>query len=74
MRLKQSKKRADSISGVKGLTTRLGLSGSVVSLKLNDMIARGNIVNNKCRGRESLFVPNGEDDQSSESEDNDPTS
>ena len=43
-RLKQCKKRADSISVVKGLTTRLGLSGSVVSLKLNGMIASGKIV------------------------------
>ena len=73
-RLKQSKKRADRISVVKGLTTRLGLSDSVVSLKLNDMIASGNIIVNMHRGRESFFVPNRRDDHSSESEDNDPAS
>ena len=55
-KLKKNNKRADSLSIAKALTTRLGLSDSVLSTAMNEMIASGMIVVKMYGGRESFYV------------------
>ena len=70
-KLKKNNKRADSLSIAKALTTRLGLSDSVLSTTVNEMIASGKIVVKMYGGRESYYVSDEFDGLDSDSEGSD---
>ena len=56
-KLQNAKKRSNSTSIAQNLTKQLGLAGSVVSLKLSEMIATGNIITKIYRGKETFRFP-----------------
>ena len=56
-KLQNAKKRANSTSIAQNLTKQLGLAGSVVSLKLSEMIATGKIITKIYRGKETFRLP-----------------
>eukprot|EP00112_Aurelia_sp_Birch-Aquarium-sp1_P012392 Seg2607.2 transcript_id=Seg2607.2/GoldUCD/mRNA.D3Y31 product="hypothetical protein" protein_id=Seg2607.2/GoldUCD/D3Y31 len=71
-RLKKARKRANSQTVVERLVGRIGLPGSIVSIKVNELIHCGKILAGKNRGKESLKlheeVNEGDSDTSSDSE------
>ena len=56
-KLQNAKKRANSTSIAQNLTKHLGLAGSVMSLKLSEMIATGKIITKIYRGKETFRLP-----------------
>ena len=71
-RMKKARKRANTKSVVERLVGRMGLPGSVVSIKLNELIQGGKILTGKNRGKESFKLPDehndGDSDTSSDTE------
>ena len=71
-RIKKARKRANTKSVVERLVGRMGLPGSVVSIKLNELIQGGKILTGKNRGKESFKLPDehndGDSDTSSDTE------